>query len=117
LTSRLAVSLTFQTKDSHMPGQFELTVFVYPCFQYDDGTVGYCDSVEYAKVPFALAAENDDHPVFGWRPEGSDRIAIPLERVAASLRDLGVSVEFDPDEVKARIDSQRPNQEEDPAPL
>ncbi|MFD5415787.1 hypothetical protein [Streptomyces nojiriensis] len=87
-----------------MPGKFIDEVLIYRCGSNPDGSAIMCSKIGYAKVPFFLheAPQTEGTPV-GWQEAGNTEIHIPLAKFTEAMKEFGITVDYDEDELERRL--------------
>jgi hypothetical protein len=88
-----------------MPGKFIQEVHIYKCGQQANGTAIMCSEIGWAKIPFPEMedASSGDPSTMGWQDAGEHDVNVPLTRLVASLKQLGITVSFDEADVANRL--------------
>ncbi len=86
-----------------MPGKFIGMLTFRSCGTNPDGTTIYCIEWGWDKIPITLPASEDSSEV-GWQAYGdTDTIHIPLERLVATMKKVGITASYDEEELARHI--------------
>lgn len=85
-----------------MPGEFIDEVHIYKCGERPDGSAIFCSELTYAKIPFG-SFESEDSSSLGWQQADYTDIHIPLTRLVTAMKQFGITVSYDEDELARRL--------------
>jgi hypothetical protein len=92
-----------------MPGDFIQEVLIYRCGTQPDGTAIMCSDIHWAKDLFPESGfaegviKSEDSPSLGWQHADDTAIHIPLKRLVAAMKEVGITVSYDEDELARRM--------------
>ncbi|WP_433518827.1 hypothetical protein ACQP2T_26970 [Nonomuraea sp. CA-143628] len=87
-----------------MPGDFIQEVRIYKCGTTSDGGAIMCSEIGWAKVPFmVMSADSDNGSNLGWQEVGHTDIHIPLKKLVSVMKQHGIDVRYDEEELARRI--------------